>query len=412
MATTLDVTADNRRLRFFDNFRVQELGPDDAVVQETDWESLSSEKENELSFRFPGETRTSLAVKYGFNARNQLTVQIVAQPGVPAASAVWTLPGKILVDDVEDLEYALLDDAGALTGRKLFVYAKLDFPEGYAKLRVTFPDGSAAFITGSNRERSLAASEYQSGGDLARDLLAFRAATRNTVDGEDEDMPADVKFYGRWDLHENALVFVTRYDNSAANPVAYLALGGQIKGTNFGLVLERDGTAALQIAGRYAWNKNTLAWDLQVGHSKSAGLEARLGAEAKFVGQRGTLTLKGGATLKKGAQTAALAFDLKLTYAAANRNLVFTMTGDGTGYQVQLSGDFTIRNSSVTFAISAVDKDGRKEVRGTVQFGTYTRNAELKLALESVLGRNGLTLKANLEFRFFWGPTGPVAQLP
>ena len=49
---------------------------------------------------------------------------------------------------------------------------------------------------------------------------------------------------------------------------------------------------------------------------------------------------------------------------------------------------------------------------GTVEFGCYTSDSDLKVSLEAVLGSNGLTLKLNLEFRFYWGPNGPVAELP
>jgi hypothetical protein len=413
MSTTLDVNADNRLLRFLDSFRVQEINDAGAVTRETDWESLSGEKENEISFRFDGETRTSLAVKYAFNARNQLTMQVIQQPGVTQASAAWTLQGKIFVDDVEDVEYVLLDDAGNLTGHKMEVYAALDFPAGYQQMRVKFPDKTETFITGNNKGRSLSAGEYHSGGDLSRDLLAFSAATRNTINGQDRNSPAEIKFYGRWDMHENALVFVTRYDNSSAGaPVAYLALGGQIKGTNFGLVVEQGGSFAFQINGRYEWNRNSLGWDMKVGYSKSAGLEARLEAGAKIVGKKGTLTIQGAATLKKDAQGLDLKFDLKAEYKAQNGSLAFSIQGDGKNYEIQFSGDFKIRNGNVKFVIVAANKDGVKTVKGTVEFGYYTQNAELKISLEAVLGSNGLTLKLNLEFRFYWGPNGPVAELP
>jgi hypothetical protein len=413
MPKTLDVTADNRLLRFGDNLRVQEIGSDGTSVRETDWESISGEKENEISFRFDGETRTSLAVKYAFNNRNQLTLQVVQQAGVAQASAVWILQGKIYVDDVEDVEYVLVDEHGDLTEHKIEVYAKLDFPDGYSRLRVKLPDQTETSINGNNKNRSLSAGEYHSGGDLARDLLAFNAVTRNTIAGEDEDTPAEIKFYGRWDMHENALVFVTKYDNSAAGtPVAYLAIGGEIKGTKFGLVVGQAGKVAFQISGRYQWNKSTLGWDLKVGYSKSAGLEARLEANAKIVGKNGTLTIQGNATLKKGTQTKDLKFDLNLEYKAENQSIVFTIEGDGKDYEIQFSGNFKIRKGNVKFEITFADKDGQKSAKGTAEFGYYTQNSELKLSLQAVLGSNGITLALNLEFRFYWGPSGPVAELP
>lgn len=412
MSTTLETIADNRRLRFSDDLQLEELDPSGNVLRQTAWESISGEKENEISFRFSGETRTSLAVKYGFNDRNQLTLQIVKQPGVPKASEVWTLAGKIHVDDTEDVLYLLLDDEGNVTTRKIEIYAKLDFPKSNAQLRVRFPDGTETFIKGAKDTRSLTASAFHAGGDLARDLLSFSAVTRNTVDGAIENMPADVKFFGRWDMHQNALVFVTNYANAGADPVGFIALAGQIKGTSFGLIVEQGGGAALQIQGRYEWNKSTLGWDLNVGFSKSAGIQARVGANAKIVGKNGTLTFSGGATLLKNKDVADFKLDLAVEYTTKGGQIVFKVNADAGGYELLLSGDFQIRNGFVKFSITAADKNGKKVVTGTVEFGFYTTNSDLKISLEAVLGPNGIELKLNLEFRFFWGPNGPVAELP
>ncbi|MBL9137242.1 MAG: hypothetical protein JNK85_15325 [Verrucomicrobiales bacterium] len=413
MPNTLDVRADDRLLRFGDNLRVQEIAPDGSVVQETDWESVSGEKENEISFRFDGETRTSLAVRYAFNARNQLVLTVVAQHGVPAESKAWTLPGQILVDDIEDVEYVLIDEEGNATPNKIVIYARLDFPEGYRRLRVRMPDQSETFITGADKHQSLSAGEYSSGGDLARDLLAFRAVTRNTIQDLEEEAPADIKFYGRWDMHENALVFVTKYDSTGSgSPVGFLAIGGQIRGTNFGLVVEQDGKSAFQIRGRYAWNRTTLGYDLKVGYSKATGLEARLAADAKIVGKKGTLTIAGGATLKKGDQSTEVKFDLSIKYSTQNSRFQFTIGGDAESYEIQFSGDFRVRHGNVKFEIAFSNKDGVPSVRGSVEFGRYTQNSELKASLVAVLSRSGIALEFNLEFRFFWGPSGPVAELP
>ena len=52
MPNVLESLVDHRRLRFGDNLRVQELDANGATLRETDWESISGEKENEISFRF------------------------------------------------------------------------------------------------------------------------------------------------------------------------------------------------------------------------------------------------------------------------------------------------------------------------------------------------------------------------
>jgi hypothetical protein len=412
MANTLDVTADNRLLRFSDDFTVEEIDANGNPVQQTTWESRSGENENEISYQFAGQTRRSIAVKYAFNSRNQLTLEAIAQPGVPVASKVWTLRGKIFADDIQDIEYVLIDDEGNLTSRKMFVYGTLDFQDGYQSMRVKFPDDSVSHIRAAGK-KPLSASEYFAGGDLTRDLLAFQAVTTNEIDGMDEETPAEVKFYGRWDLHEKQLVFVTRYDSTATNsPVAYIALGGTIKGTNIGLLLQSDGKAALQLNGRYEWNNKTLGWDLKVGYSKSAGLEATLEADATIVGKKGVLTVKGGATLKKGSQGTAFEFDLKADYVAKNSTISFSLTGGAGAYELNLSGNFKIKKGNVKFEISARSSGGAVSVKGVVEFGLYENNFELKVSLQVILTRSGIELTLNMEFKFFWGPNGPVAELP
>ncbi|HET7537599.1 MAG TPA: hypothetical protein VFJ90_14160, partial [Candidatus Didemnitutus sp.] len=233
MANVLDTIVDDRRLRFGDNLRVQEIDENDNVVKETDWTSESGDRENEFTFRFDDETHSSLAVKYAFNDNNQLTVQIVKQPGVDTASAVWTLPGKITADDAKDIEYLLLDGNGTLTNRKIEVYATLSFSDDNLTLNVELADGTTTSVAGV-KKNALKASSYSQGGDIASDLLAFTAFTRNGT----ATMPASIKFYGRWDMHENGLVFVTQYENTPeGKPSAYVALAGKIKGTNVGLVV-------------------------------------------------------------------------------------------------------------------------------------------------------------------------------
>jgi hypothetical protein len=169
---------------------------------------------------------------------------------------------------------------------------------------------------------------------------------------------------------------------------------------------------ALQISGRYAWNQNTLGWDLNLGYSKTAGIEARVAADAKFVGKNGTLTLKGGATLKKDQQGIDLKFDLNLDYTTKGGHLVFNLVGTDHGYEVQFSGDFKIANGNVKFAITATDKDGKKVVTGTVDIGYYNKNSDLRIPLEAVIEPNGITIKLNLKFQYFWGPSGAVVKLP
>ena len=405
MANLLETIVDQRRLRFGDNLRVQEIDANDAVVKETDWTSESGDSENEFTFRFDDETHSSLAVKYAFNARNQLTVQIVKQPGVAAASEVWTLPGKITANDDTDIEYFLLDENGVVSTRKIEIYAKLEFSNDNLTLNVELPDGTTTSVAGATKN-ALKASSYSAGGDIASDLLAFTAFTRNGA----SVTPAAIAFHGRWDMHENGLVFVTKYENTpGGKPSAYIALAGKIKGTNVGLVVG-DGAAALQVNGRYNWNQNTLGWDLNVGYSKAAGIEARLAGDAKIVTAAGNvLTMSGNATLKKGKQGVALDLDLKINYETKSGHLVFTLTGGTQGsYQVQLSGDFKIRGGNVTFTITASTKDG--EVTGKIEFGFYTQDKSLKGALEAVLTPNGISLKLELEFILSWGPSGPVAK--
>jgi len=261
MPNTLDVTADNRLLRFSDDFQVAEIDNTGATKATTTWQAITAQNENQISFRFDGESATNLTAKYAFNDKNQLTLQITKQDGVPSDSAVWTLQGTIYIKTTDQLGYGLMDADGNSIGQIQVAVSSMDFAQGHDRLHLTFPDQSDTYITGNSDNQNLIASEYSSGGDLTSDLLAFTAATADTIGGAEADAPAQINFYGRWDMHENALVFVTKYDNtSSATPVAYLAIAGQIKGTNFGLIVQKD-AFSLQINGNYQWNKNTLGWD-------------------------------------------------------------------------------------------------------------------------------------------------------
>lgn len=413
MPSTLDVTADGRRLRFHDTLRVELLDQDGKPQHEAECGTVSSLKRNELSFGFPGETRTILSVRYGFNKRNQLTVQVVAQPGVEEDSEIWTLPGRILIDDVDDLEYQLIDEKGSLTLKKVTVYGRLSLEGAANQLLLTFADGTSTAITGTSKLNSLSVEEFFSGGDLARDRLRFAAVTRNMIDGGLEDARADIRFHGRWDLRNNSVVFVTKYDNSNANmPIGFLAFGGEFRGTNVGLAWVKDGRAVLQVSGRYQWDRSTLGWQLQVGFSKSAGIEAHLEAGGTIVGKNGSLTINGKATLKRGSETAGFSLDLALAYTAKEGVFVFELAVGQGGYKVDLSGDFKIANSQVTMQITAKDKNGEKSVEGRVEFGSLKKDSALNGTIEALLTPKGIRVQANLEFRFFFGPRGPVVELP
>jgi len=412
MPNTLDVTADNRLLRFSDDFQVAEIDNTGATKATTTWQAITAQNENQISFRFDGESATNLTAKYAFNDKNQLTLQITKQDGVPSDSAVWTLQGTIYIKTTDQLGYGLMDADGNSIGQIQVAVSSMDFAQGHDRLHLTFPDQSDTYITGNSDNQNLIASEYSSGGDLTSDLLAFTAATANTIDGAEADAPAQINFYGRWDMHENALVFVTKYDNtSSATPVAYLAIAGQIKGTNFGLIVQKD-AFSLQINGNYQWNKNTLGWDLQVGYSPTDGLQATLEAGATIVGKDGTLKINGSATLKKNNQGQSFTFDFEADYSAKDQNISFSVQGANGSYEVHFSGDFKITNGDVNFQIVASDKNGQPSVTGSVAFGYWNKDANLKLALNAVLGPNGIQLSLDLEFQFYWGPTGPVAQLP
>src|SRR5262245_18645299 len=112
MPNSLDLTVDDRKLRFLDDLTLQELDANDQPTRQTTWGSVPNETGNDITFRFDGETGTSLNVVYSFNDKNQLTLQIPKQDGVVSASGVWALQGQIAIDDNRDLLYNLIDDDG------------------------------------------------------------------------------------------------------------------------------------------------------------------------------------------------------------------------------------------------------------------------------------------------------------
>jgi len=408
--TTLTFNADDRRVRLNRDLTVDILNTGGAVQKSGTWESHVGAEGNQLILLFQGESSTTLRVNFGFNDSNQLLVTIPKQEGVPVASGEWCLPGRVVINDDQDIEYFLVDDSGVITTQKLVVMANLGLENGTDRIRVQFPDGSEAFILGNNGSQSVEASEYVHGGDLARDLLWFDAVTINKIGAEERSYPADIQFVGRWDLYQGKLTLVTRYDTTGTKPKGFIAIGGSYKGTNAGLVVESDGAFAFQIGGSYSWNQSNLTFGLRIGHTPGNGFEGTLDVNGKIRGANGDLTIKGGLTLAKGGNSLAIQLELAVQYTTKFGSLDFSVTAsDSRNYQIFFGGTVSIKKGKVTFAVKFNSTNGVKTIE--VEFGYYTKDASLKIAVEGILARGGLQLKLNLTFTLAWGPQGAFPEV-
>jgi hypothetical protein len=264
---------------------------------------------------------------------------------------------------------------------------------------------------GNDDHSSLSADKYDHGGDLARDLIWFNASTENTIGGASFPVPADVQFVGRWDLYQDQLVFVTHYDTSGASPVGYIAIAGNFKGTNVGLILEQDGKTVFQIGGHYSWNQSDLTWQLDLGYTPGKSLQGRMAVDAKIKGKNGTLTIKGDASFSRDTHALDITFDLGLQYTGEFGSLDFSVSGGPNSYQVYFGGQLNLKNSKATFGITFASTNGNQTLTVNVDFGSAKNDNQLKISLQVILSRGGLSFSANLSVKLMWGPDGLLAPV-
>ena len=221
------------------------------------WRSQSDEKDNKVRLTVDGGAESAIQAVYQFNGNNQLVVQLVGDDGT--VFDPFTFVGGIEIDDQHDLQYVLVDNTGASTGKSITVYGELSFAENTNHLSIALTGGGIAEIQGLTGVQSLQAEKNHIAAFKADDLLIFHAETDNDIPGQDDlvVIPAKIDFVGAWDIQDGSLVFHSNIKGSPDSPAVSIGFAGTLEGSDRGIRVFRgqgadagrpqyQGTARLQ----------------------------------------------------------------------------------------------------------------------------------------------------------------------
>ena len=209
------------------------------------WRSQSDEKDNKVRLTVDGGAESAVQAVYQFNGNNQLVVQLVGDDGT--VFDPFTFVGGIEIDDQHDLQYVLVDNAGASTGKSITVYGELTFAENTNNLSIALTGGGIAEIQGLTGVQSLQAEKNHIAAFKADDLLIFHAETDNDIPGQDDlvVIPAKIDFVGAWDIQDGSLVFHSNIKGSPDSPAVSIGFAGTLEGSDRGIrVLRGQGADA------------------------------------------------------------------------------------------------------------------------------------------------------------------------
>ena len=382
--------------------KVAVVASDNSEQERGEWSSTARLDANGIRYTFDGAEQPEVEVSYSFNDSNQLVAAIPAAANGGQDSDAFAFAGRIKIDDNRDVGYQLFDDGGNPTGASIVVHGDLSFVE-LDRLTVTLPDKRTIEILGedetgrTNLEPGPNAVAGQGG-----DLIAFSAATYNTIDGQDRPTRANIVFTGNWGVNENGLVFNAGLKDGEMK----IEFGGTYKGVTAGLnYYSKDGDQelAFTIQGTHQFKTPSGAagsanWLMTLGYSKQqieavaqlkiatqtpAGNKLTLAGDFQFVAPRGQ-----GAPPKTN-------ISLEATYQMKGSQLVFAADFQSLAgrpsYNLCLSGTYQLRNGQVTFSV---------QLQGTPDAGQ-----QLKISLGSV---GNPKLKAHLEAVISKTPAGKI----
>lgn len=185
--------------------------------------AAAAEETNAWVLKYNDNTTTTLKAGYSFNDNNQLVVTLANEDGSPLdGHDATTLAGQIIVDDMFDLTYALIDDEGDNLGHNVYVYGTLKFLDNTNDLEVTLNGGGTLTIKAQPLfDSTLEAELHQDSAFDRSDAIVFNTYTVNqTNDGGHITKNAIIKFVGSWDFDDpdESLSFVTKVTGSVNKP--------------------------------------------------------------------------------------------------------------------------------------------------------------------------------------------------
>jgi hypothetical protein len=374
------------------------------------WRSQSDEKDNKIRLTVDGGVESAIQAVYQFNGNNQLVAQLVGDDGT--VFDPFTFIGGIEIDDQHDLQYVLVDNAGAGTGKSITVYGELSFAAESNHLSIALAGGGIAEIQGLTGVQSLQAGKNHIAAFKADDLLIFHAETDNDIPGQDDlvVIPAKIDFVGSWDIQDGSLVFHSNIKGSPDSPSVSIGFAGTLKGVTAGFVYFADKgqtQAALNITGRHVFKaeKSTteLAWETSIGFSGKSFLAQVDASSTTHFATGQVLAIKGDLTLQQDDGTPLkMNLSLEASYSFdANNMLVFKALitgGDQPSYDLMLQGKFHYQNLSLVFNVEYTQNPSASDIKVSLGI-TGDRNSIVKnIALVLDISEAEAKLQLNLSF--------------
>ena len=374
------------------------------------WRSQSDEKDNKVRLTVDGGAESAVQAVYQFNGNNQLVVQLVGDDGT--VFDPFTFVGGIEIDDQHDLQYVLVDNTGASTGKSITVYGDLSFAENTNHLSIALTGGGIAEIQGLTGVQSLQAEKNHIAAFKADDLLIFHAETDNDIPGQDDlvVIPAKIDFVGAWDIQDGSLVFHSNIKGSPDSPAVSIGFAGTLKGVTAGFVYYADKgqtLAAVNIKGQHVFKAERRPPNWR-GRLPSGSAENHSWRKwmppARHILPRDRCWPSKAISHSRQDDGKTLQMDLSLeaSYSFdANNMLVFKALitgGDQPSYDLMLQGKFHYRNLSLVFNVEYTQNPSASDIKVSLGI-TGDRNSIIKnISLVLDISEADAKLQLNLSF--------------
>jgi len=380
------------------------------------WRSESNEKDNKVRLTVDGGAESAVQAVYQFNGNNQLVAQLVGDDGT--VFDPFTFVGGIEIDDQHDLQYVLVDNTGASTGKSITVYGDLSFAENTNHLSIALTGGGTAGIQGLTGVQSLQAEKNHIAAFQADDLLIFHAETDNDIPGQDDlvVIPAKIDFVGAWDIQDGSLVFHSNIKGSPESPAVSIGFAGTLKGVTAGFVYFADKgqtQAALNITGQHVFQAEhattELAWQTSIGFTGKSFLAQVDATTTTHFATGQVLAIKGDLTLQQDdGTTLKMNLSLEASYSFdANNILVFKALitgGDQPSYDLMLQGRFHYRDLALVFTVEYTQNPTASDIKVTLGITgdrkSIIKNISLVLDISEAEAKLQLNLSFDVRLRF------------
>ncbi len=380
------------------------------------WRSESNEKDNKVRLTVDGGAESAVQAVYQFNGNNQLVAQLVGDDGT--VFDPFTFVGGIEIDDQHDLQYVLVDNTGASTGKSITVYGDLSFAENTNHLSIALTGGGTAGIQGLTGVQSLQAEKNHIAAFHADDLLIFHAETDNDIPGQEDlvVIPAKIDFVGAWDIQDGSLVFHSNIKGSPESPAVSIGFAGTLKGVTAGFVYFADKgqtQAALNITGQHVFQAEhattELAWQTSIGFTGKSFLAQVDATSTTHFATGQVLAIKGDLTLQQDDGTPLkMNLSLEASYSFdANNILVFKALitgGDQPSYDLMLQGRFHYRDLALVFTVEYTQNPTASDIKVTLGITgdrkSIIKNISLVLDISEAEAKLQLNLSFDVRLRF------------